>query len=198
MEKALEQLVTALTELPGIGEKTALRIAFFLLRQSRVAERLTVAVANAREKLHECPICQNLTEDRLCSICADGSRDHHTICVVEEPADVLTLEQTHRYRGVYHVLGGVLSPIDNIGPRDLNISTLLERVATGGIAEVILATNPTVEGEATASYVYHQLQSYPIKVTRLARGLPTGVDIGIADLDTLSRAFDDRRDLTTP
>lgn len=186
-----------LTELPGIGHKTALRIAFFLLKQRNIASELVSAVTTAHEKLHECPICLNLTENSLCAICADRNRDHSTICVVEDPADVLTLEQTHQYHGVYHILGGLLSPIDNIGPKELHITSLLQRVAAGGITEVILATNPTVEGEATASYVYRQLRAYPIRITRLARGLPTGADIGIADIDTLSHAFEGRSDITT-
>lgn len=197
MQRTLDQLINLLTELPGIGYKTALRIAFFLLKEQDVAGELVSTLVVARDRLHECPNCFNLTDNSFCSICADNNRDHSTICVVEEPADVLTLEQTRQYNGVYHILGGALSPIDNIGPDNLHIGHLLKRVAAGGIVEVILATNPTVEGEATASYVRQRLQVYPVRVTRLARGLPTGAEIGSADIDTLSRAFEGRRDLTS-
>ncbi len=195
MKRSLDELVTALTELPGIGRKTAQRIAFYLLKRPDSARQLATAINTAINRLHPCSICHSLTEDDPCSICSDASRDHSIVCLVEEPADVLTLEQSGQHRGVYHVLGGVLSPIDDIGPDDLHIKELIARVRSGTIAEIIIATNPTTEGEATAVYISQQLRDTPVRVTRIARGLPVGSDLELADAPTISRAFEGRREL---
>lgn len=194
MKRSLDELVTALTELPGIGRKTAQRIAFYLLKRPDSARQLATAIDTAINRLHPCPICHSLTEDDPCSICSDASRDHSIVCLVEEPADVLTLEQSGQHRGVYHVLGGVLSPIDDVGPDDLYIKGLIARVRSGTIAEIIIATNPTTEGEATAVYISQQLRDIPVRVTRIARGLPVGSDLELADAPTISRAFEGRRE----
>jgi recombination protein RecR len=195
VHKTLDRLVEALTDLPGIGRKTAQRIAFYLLRRRESGRELAAAIAQAEERLHPCPRCLSLTEEPLCPVCADPLRDHSQVCVVEQPGDVLTLEQTGQHRGLYHVLGGVLSPIDDVGPDELHIRELLDRVDAGGITEVIIATNPTVEGEATAVYLSRQLHSAGVRVTRIARGLPVGSDLDLADIETITRAFEGRRDL---
>lgn len=196
MKRSLERLIAALVELPGIGPKTAQRIALSLLAgRSEAAGELVQAVTEARERLHPCPRCFSLSENELCDVCADPARDAGLVCVVEHPGDVLTLEHSGGYRGVYHVLGGVLSPLDNIGPEDLSVGPLLDRVRAGGVREVILATNPTTEGEATAVYLARQLQPLAVLVTRIARGLPVGSDLELADRETLSRAFEGRREL---
>ena len=195
MKRTLDQLVDALVDLPGIGRKTAQRIAFYLLKRPDVAVAMADAIATASATLHACPVCFSLTEDERCSVCADQGRELSIVCVVEEPSDVLTLEQSGQHRGVYHVLGGVLSPIDDVGPDDLHIKELVARVRAGGIAEVIVATNPTAEGEATANYVSRQLETTGVRVTRIARGLPVGSDLDLADGETLHRAFEGRREL---
>ncbi|MFO7637953.1 MAG: recombination mediator RecR [bacterium] len=186
----------ALVELPGIGRKTAQRIALHLLRsRADQTETLVRALTEARERLHPCPTCFSLTENDICEVCADPRRDHGSICVVEETGDVLTLEATGRYRGVYHVLGGALSPIDNIGPENLGINQLIARVGTNSTREIIIATNPTTEGEATAVYLARRLHPSGILVTRIARGLPVGSDLELADGETISRAFEGRREI---
>jgi recombination protein RecR len=196
MRESLDRLINALVGLPGIGRKTAQRIALYLLRsRDDVARELVQAVTEAHERLHACPRCFSLTENELCDVCSDANRDHSLICVVEEPGDVLTLEQSGRYRGTYHVLGGVLSPVDNVGPDDLHISELLERIAKADVTEVIIATNPTTEGEATAVYVGRQFKDTGVTVTRIARGLPVGSDLELADTETISRAFEGRKEL---
>ena len=194
MKRSLEQLVAALVKLPGIGRKTAQRIAFYLLKQPDVAREMADSIVTASSKLRPCPICFSLTEEQQCDVCSDPSRDHSLVCVVEEPADVLTLEQSGQHRGTYHVLGGILSPIDNVGPDDLHVKELLARTA-GGIREVIIATNPTTEGEATAIYVARQLKPTGVRVTRIARGLPVGSDLDLADTETILRALEGRREL---
>ncbi len=194
MKRSLEQLVAALVKLPGIGRKTAQRIAFYLLKQPDVAREMADSIVEASSKLRPCPICFSLTEEQQCDVCSDPSRDHTLVCVVEEPADVLTLEQSGQHRGTYHVLGGILSPIDNVGPDDLHVKELLARTA-GGIREVIIATNPTTEGEATAIYVARQLKPTGVRVTRIARGLPVGSDLDLADTETILRALEGRREL---
>lgn len=194
MRRSLEQLVAALVKLPGIGRKTAQRIAFYLLKQPDVAREMADSIVEASSKLRPCPICFSLTEEQQCDICSDPSRDHSLVCVVEEPADVLTLEQSGQHRGTYHVLGGILSPIDNVGPDDLHVKELLARTADG-IREVIIATNPTTEGEATAIYVARQLKPTGVRVTRIARGLPVGSDLDLADTETILRALEGRREL---
>ncbi len=194
MKKSLDRLVQALVKLPGIGPKTAQRIAFYLLKQDSVGQELSEAVTEARTRLRPCSVCYSLDESERCSICTDPNRDHGLICVVENPADVLTLEQSGQHRGTYHVLGGALSPIDGVGPEHLHIAELVARASSGTVREIIIATNPTTEGEATAVYLARQLHSLPVKVTRIARGLPVGSDLDLADGETLSRAFEGRRE----
>lgn len=194
MQQTLEELVSALTALPGIGRKTAQRIAFHILKQREVGRDLAAAIGRAEQKLHPCPKCFSLTEDDLCQVCADPARDHSIVCVVEEPSDVITIEQAANHRGLYHVLGGVLSPIDSVGPDELHIRELIDRIASGGISEVIIATNPTVEGEATAAFVGRRLRAVGVRVSRIARGLPVGSDLDLADIDTITRAFEGRRE----
>jgi recombination protein RecR len=186
--------VASLVKLPGIGRKTAQRIAFYLLKQPDVAREMASSIIEASSKLRPCPVCFSLTEEQHCDICSDQSRDHSIVCVVEEPADVLTLEQSGQHRGAYHVLGGILSPIDNVGPDDLHVRELLARTASG-VREVIIATNPTTEGEATAIYVAEQLKATGVRVTRIARGLPVGSDLDLADTETILRAIEGRREL---
>jgi recombination protein RecR len=196
MKESLDRLINALIELPGIGRKTAQRIALHLLRdRDDEAQNLVRALIDARERLHPCPRCFSLTEGELCSVCSSSNRDHSLVCVVEETGDVLTLEQAGQYRGTYHVLGGVLSPIDNVGPDELHIAELLTRATTEGICEIIIATNPTTEGEATAVYLARKLKPVGSLVTRIARGLPVGSDLELADGETLARAFEGRREL---
>ena len=194
MKRSLEQLVASLVKLPGIGRKTAQRIAFYLLKQPAVAREMADSIVEASSKLRPCPICFSLTEEQQCDVCSDPTRDHSVVCVVEEPADVLTLEQSGQHRGAYHVLGGILSPIDNVGPDDLRVKELLARAASG-VREVIIATNPTTEGEATAIYVAEQLKATGVRVTRIARGLPVGSDLDLADTETILRALEGRREL---
>jgi len=194
LRRSLEQLVASLVKLPGIGRKTAQRIAFYLLKQPDVAREMADSIVEASSKLRPCPICFSLTEEQQCDICSDPTRDHSVVCVVEEPADVLTLEQSGQHRGAYHVLGGILSPIDNVGPDDLHVKELLARAASG-VREVIIATNPTTEGEATAIYVAEQLKATGVRVTRIARGLPVGSDLDLADTETILRALEGRREL---
>ncbi|HDQ99765.1 MAG TPA: recombination protein RecR [candidate division WOR-3 bacterium] len=201
MQQSLNRLIDALIELPGIGRKTAQRIALHLLRaRDDDSAGLVRALTEARERLHPCPRCFSLTETELCDVCADPRRDHGLVCVVEETGDVLTLESAGRYRGAYHVLGGVLSPIDNVGPEDLRIAELVGRVEGNSTREVIIATNPTTEGEATAIYLARRLRPTGALVTRIARGLPVGSDLELADVETISRAFEGRRglDLAAP
>lgn len=205
MKQSLQRLIDALVELPGIGRKTAQRIALYLLRdRAGQIEELTAALSEARTRLHPCPRCFHLAETEngvsettpgLCDVCSDHTRNHAVVCVVEEPGDVLTLEQSGQFRGTYHVLGGALSPIDNIGPEDLRITELVNRVNAGGVKEVIIATNPTTEGEATAVYLARRLARPGLLVTRIARGLPVGSDLELADGETLSRAFEGRREM---
>ena len=194
MKRSLEQLVASLVKLPGIGRKTAQRIAFYLLKQPDVAREMADSIVEASSKLRPCPICFSLTEEQQCDVCSDPTRDQSIVCVVEEPADVLTLEQSGQHHGAYHVLGGILSPIDNVGPDDLHVKELLTRAATG-VREVIIATNPTTEGEATAIYVADRLKTTGVRVTRIARGLPMGSDLDLADTETILRALEGRREL---
>lgn len=191
----LARLTAELSRLPGIGRRTAQRLAFHLLRTDESeARELARAIIEMREKIGLCEICFNLAEGSRCRICEDGSRDPAVICVVEEPADVIPLERTHEYRGLYHVLGGALSPIDGIDPADLKIAELVRRVDRGAVSEVILATNPTTTGEATASHIADLLRG-KTKVTRLAAGLPVGADLEHTDEVTLGRAMSGRQEL---
>ena len=196
MKKSLNRLLEALTTLPSIGPKTAQRIALYLLRnENDLAGELIQSITQACNRLHPCPRCFNLTEDELCEVCSNPARDHSIVCVVEEPGDVLTLEKSGRYRGAYHVLDGVVSPIDNIGPDELHIKELLNRITPEHIREVIIATNPTTEGEATAVYLARQLHSTGVLITRIARGLPVGSDLELADGETIARALEGRREI---
>jgi recombination protein RecR len=191
----LGRLVAELQRLPGVGQRSAQRLAFHLLRaEDSEAEALADAIREVKEKVGLCETCFNLAEGPRCRICEDASRDETMICVVEEPADVIPIERTHEYRGAYHVLGGALSPIDGIDPEDLRISELLERARSDGIAEVVLATNPTTTGEATALHIAEALRG-EVSVTRLASGLPVGADLEHADEVTLGKALVGRQAL---
>lgn len=192
---AIEELVTEFARLPGIGRKTAQRLTYHLLKQSREdAERLARALATLADRVHACSRCGNLTEADPCGICADPRRDQATVCVVEEASDVLAIERAGEFRGVYHVLGGRLSPLDGVGPDALSIAALARRVANGeGISEVILATNSSVEGEATAHYLERTLRTHGVTVSRLARGLPVGSELEYADGETIAQAIVSRR-----
>jgi recombination protein RecR len=191
----LGRLVAELQKLPGIGQRSAQRLAFHLLRaEDSDAEALSAAIREVKEKVGLCEVCFNLAEGPRCRICSDSSRDGSLICVVEEPSDVIPIERTHEYRGVYHVLGGALSPIDGIDPEDLRISELLERARTDGVAEIVLATNPTTTGEATALHIAEALRG-EVSVTRLASGLPVGADLEHADEVTLGKALAGRQAL---
>jgi recombination protein RecR len=192
----LGRLVAELSRLPGIGQRTAQRLAFHLLRaEDEEAEALAVAIREVKERVGLCEVCFNLAEGPRCRICEDPGRDETMICVVEEPADVIPIERTHEYRGLYHVLGGALSPIDGVDPEDLKIAELLQRVGEGGaVREVVLATNPTTTGEATALHIAAALAG-KVTVTRLASGLPVGADLEHADEVTLGKALSGRRSL---
>jgi recombination protein RecR len=193
LSPAVDNLVAQLTRLPGIGTRTAQRLAFHILAvPSDEANALGHAIADVKERVRPCRECGNLTEEELCGVCSDTRRDRTVICVVEQPADVLSLERTHEYRGLYHVLGGALSPLDGVEPRDLRIDRLLERAGDGVVEEVVLATNPTMTGEATAAYLADRLRDH-VSVTRLASGLPVGGDLEYADEVTLGRALAGRR-----
>lgn len=198
LPESLQNLIVALERLPGIGPKSASRLAFYLLRApDDVAQDLASALASLKEKTAFCQECFNITEAgrERCEVCESGRRDSQLICVVEEALDVLALERTDGYRGKYHVLQGVLSPIEGIGPDDLKIRQLIERVRRGGVKEVILATNPSMEGDATALYLRQQLEPLGVRVTRLARGLPVGGDLEYADQNTLLRALSGRQEM---
>jgi recombination protein RecR len=192
----VQRLVTELGKLPGIGQRTAQRLAFHLLRvDPEEAGALAEAIREVKEKIRPCEVCFNLADEARCRICQDERRDPAVICVVEEPGDVIPIERTHEFRGRYHVLGGALSPIDGVDPEDLKIAELYRRVAEGEVREVVLATNPTTTGEATALHIAGALreQSPEVAVTRLASGLPVGGDLEYADEVTLGRAFAGRR-----
>ncbi len=194
--KSVMRLIEELSRLPGIGPKTASRLTYFLLRSP---EEQVVSLAEAIRQLKErtvlCSVCFNITETSPCSICSDPNRDHTQICVVEEPLDVRAIERTQQYHGVYHVLHGAISPVEGIGPEELKISQLLQRVKDGTVREVLLATNPSLEGEATAMYIARKLLPLGIRVTRLARGLPVGGDLEYADEMTLAQALEGRREI---
>ncbi len=193
---AIDELVGELARLPGIGRKTALRLAFHLLKQPEDdARRLARSIVHVREKVHPCGRCGNLSEQDPCAICQSTRRDVSIVCVVEESSDIMAIERTGEYRGLYHVLGGRLSPLDGIGPAELNVRPLLERVGAGGVAEVVLATNPSVEGEATALYLHKLVAPLGVRATRIARGLPVGGDLEYADGVTIAEALNGRREL---
>ena len=193
---SLENLIDGFAALPGIGKKSAQRLAFHVLAMpAGEAERFAQAILDARKNVHTCPICQNLTDGELCPICAGDKRDKGVICVVAEPRDVLSIERSREYSGVYHVLHGVLSPMNRVGPDDIRISELLRRVHEGDVREVIMATNPDTEGDATAMYISRLLKPFGVKVTRLAYGIPVGSNLEFADDATLLRALEGRRDI---
>jgi recombination protein RecR len=195
-EGAIQDLIDELGRLPGIGPKSAQRIAFHIIQSERVdISRLVEVLRTVKEKVKFCTECGNITEDDLCRICRDPKRDQTSICVVEESKDVLTIEKTREFRGKYHVLGGAISPIDGIGPENLRIRELLTRLGASEIQEVIIATDPNLEGEATATYLSRLLKPMGIKISRLASGLPVGGDLEYADEVTLGRAFEGRRTL---
>jgi recombination protein RecR len=191
----VENLVAQLTRLPGIGTRTAHRLAFHLLRVPKdEAQALASAIEDVKQRVRFCSECGNLTEEERCQICRDERRDRALVCVVEQPADLVSLERTHEYRGLYHVLGGALSPIDGIEPEHLRIDELMRRVERNGVEEVVLATNPNMTGEATAAYLADRLRGR-VRVTRLASGLPVGGDLEYADEVTLGRALSGRREM---
>ncbi len=193
---ALERLTEEFAKLPGIGGKTAQRLAFHVLSlPQEEAEAFAQAILEAKRTVHTCPVCQNLTDGELCAICDDERRDHSVICVVAEPRDVIAMERAREYDGVYHVLHGVISPLNHVGPDDIRIRELLARVAQGNVREVIMATNPDTEGEATAMYLSRLLRPMEVKVTRLAYGIPVGSQLEYADEVTLLRALEGRREI---
>ncbi len=193
---ALEKLIEQFQKIPSIGRKTAQRMAFHVLDLTdEQAKEFADAIIDAHTKIHHCSICHNLTENELCPVCASPNRDRSIVCVMEEPRDVLALEKTREFNGVYHVLHGVISPMNNIGPDQLTIKSLVERAASGEINEVIMATNPTIEGDTTAMYISKLIKPFGVKVTRLAYGIPVGADIEYADDVTLMRALSGRSEL---
>ena len=195
LSPSVQNLVAQLTRLPGVGQRTAQRLAFHLLRTPKdEALALAAAIVEVKERVRFCRECGNLTEDEVCAICLDARRDHTLICVVEQPVDLISVERTAEFRGLYHVLGGALSPIDGVEPSDLRIDELLRRVDRNGVQEVVLATNPNMTGEATAAYLADRLRGR-VRVTRLASGLPVGGDLEYADEVTLGRALAGRREM---
>ncbi|MEE1073999.1 MAG: recombination mediator RecR [Acutalibacteraceae bacterium] len=192
----LTELINQFERLPGIGKKTAQRLAYNILEQPpERAEKFAEALVNARRKIHFCKKCQGLTDLEVCAICDSSERDHSVICVVAEPKDVMAFERTREYNGLYHVLHGVISPLDGIGPDQLRIKELMARLGSGEVCEIIMATNPNVEGEATASYISRLVKPMGIKVTRLAYGIPVGGDLEYADEFTLARALEGRNEI---
>ena len=192
----LTELINQFSRLPGIGKKTAQRLAYSILEQPpERAKQFADALINAREKIHFCAVCQSLTDLDVCQICSNDNRDKSVICVVEDPRDVMAFERTREFSGVYHVLHGVISPLDNVGPDKLRIKELMARLSDGTVKEIIMATNPTVEGEATASYISRLVKPMGIKVTRLAYGIPVGGDLEYADEYTLARALEGRNEI---
>jgi recombination protein RecR len=192
----LERLIAEFRRLPGIGQKSAQRIAFYVLRNSRDdAARLAQAMLDVKDNLGICAECNNISDGELCSYCRDPHRDRSSVCVVEEPHNVLPIETTRTFEGVYHVLHGAISPLRGIGPEQLKIKGLIDRIAKGDVKEIILATNPTVEGEATAVYLSRLLKPLGLKVTRIAMGIPVGSDLEFADEVTISKSLENRREM---
>lgn len=192
----LQTLIEEFEKLPGIGSKTAQRLAFYILNQpEEKARKFAMAVMNAKKSLCYCNECQNLSDKEVCNICANPKRDHSVICVTESPRDVLQMEKTNEFHGVYHVLHGAISPMDHIGPDDLKIKELVRRISGGDVAEVIMATNPNLEGETTAMYISKLLKPFGVKVTRIAHGVPVGGELEYADEVTLSKALQWRVEL---
>ncbi len=194
--KPLSNLISELSKLPGIGGKSAQRLAFHILSLSDdQAKGLAGAIISAKENMKFCPVCGNLTDTEPCAICSDASRDKSVICVVESPRDVYAMERIREFNGVYHVLNGVISPMDGVGPEDINLRSLIVRLQNDDVKELILATNPNIEGEATAMYIARLVKPAGIKVTRIAHGIPVGGDLEYADEVTLSKALEGRREL---
>jgi recombination protein RecR len=192
----IANLIEQFSKLPGIGRKTAQRLAFYVLEmESLEADKLANAITNAKEKIRFCSVCCNLTDDDPCYLCKNDSRDKSIICVVEGAKDVIAMERTREYKGLYHILHGVISPMDNVGPNDIKVKELLNRLGDGEVKEIILATNPTVEGEATALYLSKLIKPLGVKVTRIAHGIPVGGDLEYFDEVTLSKAMENRREL---
>lgn len=192
----LEELIDCFQKLPGIGRKTAARLAMFVISdKSGYSEKFAAALKNAKNEIKYCSLCQNITDSDVCSICSDDMRDRSVICVVEDPQDVMAFERTREFNGLYHVLHGVISPLDGIGPDQITVKDLMTRLTDGTVKEIILATNPTVEGEATSSYIARLIKPMGIKVTRLAYGIPVGGDLEYADEVTLSRALEGRSEI---
>lgn len=186
----LQNLIEEFEKLPGIGSKTAQRLAFFILNQPKEkAKKFADAIISAKEKLCYCSICQNISDKEVCSICDNPTRDHSIICVVESPRDVLQIERTNEFKGVYHVLHGAISPMDNVGPDDIKIKELIARIGSGEVKEVIMATNPNLEGETTAMYISKLIKPFGVSVTRIAHGVPVGGELEFADEVTLSKAL---------
>lgn len=193
---SLARLIEQFERMPGIGHKSAQRLAFYVLNLKKSeAEAFSQAILDAHSKIKKCSRCCNLAEDELCPICKSQNRDESVVCVVEDPRDVLAFERTHEYKGLYHVLHGVISPMNSVGPEDITIKELLARLSDGKIEEIIMATNPTVEGEATAMYISRLLKPMGITVSRLAYGVPVGAELEYADEITLTRALEGRRTL---
>lgn len=194
--KPVENLIRNLTKLPGVGEKSAARLALFILRApSEEMESLARAIVEVKRKIRTCSLCFNFTDEETCEICKEPSRQTGQLCVVEDPGDLMAIEASQGFKGLYHVLQGVLSPLDGVGPEQLRIKELVERVRKGGIREVVLALNPSVEGEATSLYLAQVLKPLGVRVTRIAYGLPAGGDVQYADRVTLGKALENRRDL---
>ncbi|MGO1470137.1 MAG: recombination mediator RecR [Tissierella sp.] len=192
----IANLIDQLSKLPGIGKKTAQRLAFFILEMENLeAEKISEAILEAKEKIKLCSICQNLTDIDPCILCQNANRDESIICVVEGAKDIIAMEKSREYKGEYHVLHGVISPMDNIGPSDIKVKELLNRLEDGKVKEIILATNPTVEGEATALYISRLVKPLGVKVSRIAHGIPIGGDLEYFDEVTLSKAMENRREL---
>jgi recombination protein RecR len=193
---SLERLIEQFAKLPSVGKKSAQRLAFHMLNMSDAdAKKFTDAITNARESIKKCEVCCNLTDGEICSVCSSPSRDKSTICVVEDPRDVIAIERTHEYNGLYHVLHGVISPMNDINPEDICIKELLLRLGDDTVKEVIMATNPTVEGEATSMYISRLIKPLGVNVSRLAYGVPVGADLEYADEFTLIRALEGRKEL---
>ena len=193
---SLETLIDKFAALPGIGKKSAQRLAFHVLSLPEgEAESFAAAIMDAKSSVHCCPVCQNLTDGEICPVCGDSRRDHGVICVVAEPRDVLSFERSREFKGLYHVLHGVMSPMNHIGPDDLKISELIVRVAGGEVREVIMATNPDTEGDTTAMYISRLIKPFNVKVSRLAYGIPVGSNLEYADDATLTRALEGRREM---
>lgn len=192
----LEVLTEQFAKLPGIGKKSAARLAYHILNSSdEDAQQFADAIINAKKTVKYCKICQNITDSEICSICSGTKRDNSVICVTESPRDVISIEKTNEYNGLYHVLHGAISPMDNIGPDDIKIAELLNRLKDDTVKEIIMATNPTIEGEATAMYIARLIKPLGIKVTRIAHGVPVGGDLEYADEVTLTRAIEGRREI---